>query len=351
MEQTVKALRPQVIRDFDHREMLLDRAVTKHNDTRKFMFTDRTTGEVFPKYKEDSRYKVITNSDDSELYCKTDLYAFAVEVRKVMPNVDFYLHRAEIAHGEPSVLTLAVYRPGDIFCMGVIGYAPTRVFSGRRRKWDEEEKYQYLVYSPHIVNPKYRSNSDATHMRALSGLGSAMKVVKKSLRPYSPVDVAYTCVSYFERELEKKVCAFDHKAHRLSYRLSNYTDRLVSTIQDLVSGKTTSVVDSELATLMEEYSELKQQLEAEKSKPVRSTFVLACHDGSVATLEFGSDTFAKSYSLPCTSTEVARYADANQLPEELQHAVSVIALLKEQEFVEGVGMKINDRAYWVHHAY
>jgi hypothetical protein len=51
----------------------------------------------------------------------------------------------------------------------------------------------------------------------------------------------------------------------------------------------------------------------------------------------------------CISNVAKTYNTAEDIPEDLQAAVSVLSMLKVNEYVEDVGMKQDERAYWVEH--
>lgn len=348
-DTTLKFLRPQITRDFDTNEVEIERVLRSDDRTYRTHFIDRVSREVFSKYLDHPRLKPLTNSDGRTIYCPPELHDFALQVREVMPYVDFYIEN--IAHNferqEYEVEVLHVHRPGDVKTMGMIGYGHTGNFSGRRRNSHSAPQNNYLVYTPYIQNNKYREGSSAYFMKATKSVTTAMKNVKKFLRPWSPVDIAYSYRTKFEAKVQRKINSLSSSTHKLEYSLDKHLGDMAQLIRDLVDKKTDTIMDANLQDKIEKFLAEKEALAQEVSKSLVSTFVLVRPDNTVDTLMFGADAMDKD--ITCTSTATKTYPSVDDLPDELQGAISVMSILDGNEYVEDVGMKINDRTYWVHH--
>lgn len=348
-ETTLKFLRPQAGHRYPHRDMEIMRVIKRDESLRASLFIDRETGLVRSKYENHPHLKTLTNSDGRTIFCSPELYNFALQVREVMPYVDFYIedHSFDNFHDMSMVSTLHVYRPGDVKTMGIIGYGHTGLISGRRPKWDAPVKNNYIVHTPYIRNNKYREDSTAHFMLASKNVTTAMKNVKKFLRPWSPVDIACSYRPYFEGKVQAKVSALRMSIHRLEYGLDRHVSDMAQLIRDLVDKKVDKVMDANLQDKIDKFLAEKEVLQQEVSKSLVSTFVLVRPNGTVDTLTFGADSIEDE--IMCRSTAVKTYSSVDELPEELQSAISVMSMLDSGEYVEGVGMKTNDRTYWIHH--
>lgn len=345
----VTYLRPQIGKDFRADEMELERAVNSDGRIHRNYFVDRVSGEVFSKYLDHPRLKPLTNSDGRTIYCPPELHDFALQVREVMPYVDFYIENItrNLESLEYEVEVLYVHRPGDVKTMGMIGYGHTGNFSGRRRNLHGKPQNNYLVYTPYIQNNKYREGSPAYFMKATKSVATAMKNVKKFLRPWSPADIAYSYQSRFEDRVRRKICSLRSSIHKLEYSLDGHIGDMAQLIRDLVDKKTDTIMNANLQDKIEKFLAEKEVLAQEVNKSLVSTFVLVRPDNTVDTLMFGADSMEKD--ITCKSTATKTYPSVDDLPDELQGAVSVMSMLDDKEYVEGVGMKTNDHTYWVHH--
>lgn len=346
-ETTLKFLRPQAGHRYPHRDMEIGRVIKRDENTRTSLFIDRETGLLRSKYENHPHLKQLTNSDGHTI--SPELYDFALQVREVMPYVDFYLgeYSFDRMHDMNMVSTLHVYRPGDVKTMGIIGYGHTGLISGRRPSYDAPVKNNYIVHTPYIRNNKYREDSSAHFMLASKSVATAMKNAKKFLRPWSPVDIAYSYRTDFESKVQAKVSSLRASIHRLEFGLDMYVSDMAQLIRDLVDKKVDTVMDANLQDKIDKFLAEKKVLQQEVSKSLVSTFILVRPNGTVDTLTFGADSIEDE--IMCRSTEVKTYPSADELPEELQSAVSVMSMLDAGDYVEGVGMKTNDRTYWVHH--
>ena len=85
-----------------------------------------------------------------------------------------------------------VYREGNPYCMGWIGYDDFQ---------HSNDTPMYAVYSYNIENEKYSSYSDEHHMRMTKNVDTAIRNVKKYLRVLSP----HQLVKLTQRELRSAI--------------------------------------------------------------------------------------------------------------------------------------------------
>ena len=344
-----KPLRSKINTMFSMSSLKLDRAVDRDQKLREIHFLDTNTGELRVGLRDHPYFLRLKNDDGREIVVPPCLHDMATQVREAMPFVQFYIEDTEYDYhlGSAVVSELNVYRPGDVLCMGRIAYGHTGMYSGRRVAYNNTRVNNYMVYSPFIENKKYRESSNAFFMRASKDLSAAVKTAKKYLRPLSPVDVAYAYKDVIQDKVSRKVQQFMYKANGHEYDLNRHTGDMAELIKDLIAKRVDRIHNSELEKLIHEYAESKKEFDLEANKPHRFTFVLVRHDGTVSTLEFGANKISDGVS--CTSTEVSTYYSADEIPEEVQSAVATISVLEDKDFVEGLGMKLNDSVYWIHH--
>jgi len=344
-----KPLRLKINTEFNFISLKLPRAIERDEQLRKIHFMDRDSGEVIVGLRNHSYLRVLTNDNGRDIFVPPQLHDLALAVREVIPTAQFYVEDVEYDHkiGQTVVNELNVYRTGDVLCMGRIAYGHTGIFSGRRVAWDKDRVNQYLVYSPYIENNKYKDTSDAHFMRASKGLSTAIKTIKKSLRPLSPVVVAYAYKEDIQHKIAKKVNELSYQANRAAYVMDKHTRDMVQLIRDLVDKKVDRITNTALEADMAKYMQALKEHEVAASKPHRFTFVLVRHDDTVSTLEFGANKIEDG--IQCISTEVSTYYSADEIPAEVQGGVATLSVLENRDFVDGLGMKSNDRVYWIHH--
>jgi hypothetical protein len=283
---TLQPLRPQTHSGYPHGRFKVTELKDRSNDTIQGWVFDRNTGKIRDKITNNPNNVTFTNAVGMDIHCPKELYEFAMEIKKVMPNVDFHYYRGGFVYEDHPIDSLVVYREGDVYAMGVIGYAHTSLFTGRSPNYGEPVKRQYVVFSPYVTNSKYRGNSDAFHMKAATTLTAAMKNVKKHLRPYSPVDVAYTHLGRVENCVRRKYEKITSSMHSVSYEASRNVGMILKELQALHTKQADKIVNHAVEKILQDYMEWQEKVKAEGSKPMNATFVLVRHDNSVATLEF-----------------------------------------------------------------
>lgn len=349
----LRHLRPQFSADFNSDNMDLSTAVRTHDKHMRRHFVDPLSGEVYSKYTDGTRFKPLTNGDGHVIYCLPKLYEFALEVRKVLPYVEFYIAHTVHDYTIECAITafLYVYRPGDVKCMGQIGIGSSDYFTKKsyqsNYKRIMDTKSNYFVYTPYIQNNKYKKNSEPFFMKASKNITSAINTVKKSLRPWASIDIAYAYRLQFEAVVFSNLMSLQGSVYGAERDLRVHAGTMAQLIKDLVDKKVDQINNSYLEEIIYRLMRHKEALTLEENKSARSTFVLIRHDNTVDTLPFGGK--SSTLTTNCTGTQVQRYQSVDELPEDLQGALAVITMLEAGGFVEGVGMKTNDRTYWVHH--
>ena len=123
-----------------------------------------------------SHASVYTNELGQDIPCNTELYVFIMELKKYIPDADFLLPQRDYLSKRGNVVTsLVVYRPGDIFALGEIGYyEPTPLkeswgssSEGLWQDYNMSNDEVYVVCSPYIDNARYREDSKGSACKGI----------------------------------------------------------------------------------------------------------------------------------------------------------------------------------------
>jgi len=234
-----------------------------------------------------------------------------------------------------------VYRDGNPYCMGWIGYDDFQ---------HSTETPMYAVYSYNITNEKYASYSDEHHMRMTKNVDTAIRNAKKYLRVLSP----HQLVKLTRRSL-----------HHAIGDTRDVLSKEVRTTAEAVFGTTTVHRGSDL------YRELRHMansgyefvegsfrkrllsffaaddtLIAEKEKPVNVWFVRVFERFGKQSFEVvGLDNAENNWNAKAHD-EIHRY-NSDTVPEELAGKLSVLNMLQDKQYVDGVGQNCGEGMFYV----
>ena len=154
-----------------------------------------------------------------------ELYEFMLALRAKNGSLRFGVSRnitstwsffGDALRGNDLFVQLLVYRVGDVYAMGRIGYHNPNL-EGRRGTTDESA---YTVYSRDIENTKYRAHNAAYRTRASKRLNAAVTLALKHLKTCTPVEIANESKLDYSLKATSKVRDLESKLVDIKYELS-----------------------------------------------------------------------------------------------------------------------------------
>lgn len=294
----------------------------------------------------ESRKDLYVNELGHEIWCKPELLGFMLEVRKAMSGVDFLAASGGFDGRANRMERVWVYRKGDNFTMGMLGFEPTNRLASRRsaRTYDNNGdpiKPRYIVQSPYIRNPKYSFTSEGSYSRAASSVAGALKNAKKYLRSYAPLDLAVLTADGYRPTSQKRRRSIEVEIGEALRGLPS-APSLVEEIHRLANEGGSVHQNAALHRSVKEFMEIQARYNEvmNSSNPVAFVAIDAKGDVHVIGRDIppsGEDTWGMIY----------RYASTNDLPEDILGAVSVLSMMGKGKSVDEVGTKISDTLYWI----
>jgi hypothetical protein len=331
------------VTQYPHHRAWLDESIERSEDGTEYL-----NAHIKDTDKEgyESRKDLYVNELGHEMWCKPELLALMLEVRKAMPGVDFLTQNGWFDNRANRVERVSVYRKGDNFTMGVLAFEPTNSLSkrGGYRSYDnngELLKCQYIVQSPHIDNPKYSFTSLGSFSRVASSVAGALKNAKKYLRSYAPLDLARLADKDYRPTSYKRRRAIEVEIGEALRGLPSAA-LLVEEIHRLANEGGSVHQNAALHRSAKEFMEIQTRYNEVMNSSTPVAFVVIGAQGDVHVVgrdvqPSGSDKWGMIY----------RYASTNDLPEEILGAVSVLSMMGKGKSVDEVGIKISDTLYWV----
>lgn len=243
--------------------------------------------------------------------------------------------------------TAWVYMEGEYMTMGWIGYGDFQ-----RSKVGQAK---YVVYSRFINNNKYRDDSDQNNMRMAKHQDIALKAAKAMLRNYTPVDVALALASKVQKPVREILSNADNAYAKAKLTvgidrldLNGSGRRMVNMLEQLISSGH-EFIDKEfhadvIALLIAKEGDAR----ARGSTGVPMDFVRVYEQRSrqlVDHVRFSDICCRGAYQLGQKVLSSGVYGVHNT-PEELQGKIAVMSMCADNQFVEGVGYKVDERTFY-----
>jgi hypothetical protein len=270
----------------------------------------------------------------------SQLAEFVAGIRKAFPALKFYPGEMWATYTGDNGVVFRSYRelyagvPGQLYLVGRIGYC------GYQQTSTEDF---YMVDSRLIVNEKYNPRNERYSMRLTTNVNRAIKNALINLVPYSTLELTTRCYREFRT-----------KSYEVGENKGNTLERLLGQINkaallnEIRSLKSAGVQFSteEFRAVAAECDEAVQVSNAEKGKRVDALLVHF--------LGQGQNMFAET--VPVQDIRRTAYAVGNDavtthtladIPELIREKVAVLQTLLPGNHVDGVGMKMSDRLFWV----
>jgi len=282
---------------------------------------------------------------------KTVAASIADPYFKLVPEVQDFREAVEqsirgvktIARSQCSVY---VYREGDSYVMGWIGYEDYQSHITGEKK--------YAVYARDIENCKYSVGSLQYYMRVSINLTTAVKNTKAVLRPYTTPEVAKLHSKQARdavKELENKTCGAyaiackDVGLHTPSrYSAPEPAPLLDEVMHMLNAGHTFSNLglDQKLRDLM---VKKKEAARFRRDMLVPMDFVHVYARGGKTYVASARVLNIREYGPEFNMHDTWR---EDELPDNIHGKISVMSICADAQFVEGVGYKVNDSMFYIY---
>ena len=232
-----------------------------------------------------------------------------------------------------------VYLPGERYARGRIGYGKFRMNS---RQTGENS---FMVYSRKIQNAKYTPERDQFHMAITSKYENALRSARASLVAYSPLETA----------------GREHST--LTRRIQVLRDEVMYAPRRMVRDMEASALLMEFTALIDSgykfsdsifHKRVLEMVEAEKLAKQKANDV--CHAYHVSIRQVGDEQYADI-------TEAFEVGSGGQwaepkyggtitvlvqdIPYDIAGKLAVLSMNEADHYVEGVGIKVDDTAFWV----
>ena len=234
-----------------------------------------------------------------------------------------------------------VYRDGNPYCMGWIGYDDFQ---------HSTETPMYAVYSYNITNEKYASYSDEHHMRMTKNVDTAIRNAKKYLRVLSP----HQLVKLTRRDLSGAVGdvrdALTQEVRKTAESVFgsttvNYGSDVHRELRHMVNSGYEFVEGSFRERLISFFAAY-DALIADKKKPINVWFVRVFERFGKQSFEVvGLDNAESNWNVK-EHDEIHRY-NSDTVPEELAGKLSVLNMLQDKQYVDGVGQNCGEGMFYV----
>jgi hypothetical protein len=316
-----------------YKHMPVDKLEREHQASLKFRETHMDTTD-----EETRRQLARVSVDVMGLPATRQLAEFCYEVRKIARGVKFAATRngkATWLEGHQLVSEVWVYYPDDEFAFARIGYADYSV-SGTNSK--------YGVYSRHIENQKFGDDREQRHMVLSDDLARAVRNFKKYLRRYSLQETATMRLGDFSSKIS--TLSWGASTEYASARSGlvehpSFYDEMCSLLD-----RGYEFINPAFKLRVAEMVE-KKKIAAARSNAVHHAYYVTARDQNgeqvfdvifVCDLKHTNST-QTHYSLSMDAVEA--------LEAELPHKLAALSMLEDGGFVEGLGMRVSAKTYWV----
>jgi hypothetical protein len=240
--------------------------------------------------------------------------------------------------------SLYVYMDSMPFILGAVGYGD---FS-QSRNGDKT----YMVYSRKISNAKYNGFNDQYHMTLSTAINKAVKNASKFIVPYTNVEIASVY--------------FDDVSDKITTNVNNAREAFYDTVHSIKHNQ--SLLAEEMLHLTKSGVQFKDPIFVEMANKIvdrydRHTFyqlrkvdvTFVCfkqgNTTTITTMDVNNITKTNvfSHNFDKKAENINTYT-METLPEELSSKVAVLNILNDKQYVEDVGMKINNNTFWIERA-
>jgi hypothetical protein len=269
-----------------------------------------------------------------------ELHEYGMALRQVSPSIKFMVHvdmnvwvrgfgQASAAH------EVCVCMPTSPYAVCSIGY---HIY---REKTDGPA--MYMVFARGITNEKYSSNREQSAMKLTGNIKIALRNALAQLIPYRVEEVAK-----LEYDLihSKSVASGQKKAGQLPTLLGAVSGQVLLNEIRALRAMGVTFTTLEFNAVVEGMDEAVQLANAERSKRVDAVMVSFVERGGVMWADCVETGSVRTNYYFRQVGEAVTYAMAD-VPQFIVEKVSVLQTLGNRQHIDSVGMKIDDKLFWV----
>ena len=234
-----------------------------------------------------------------------------------------------------------LYVPTQRYAMLKIGYGRFRV--------GEDCQPAYMIYARGVQNNKYKDWRDQHYMQHSENINTIVAQAKKQLRPYTQAEEAAMTLSVFRGMVyADKAAAFVAEMRASDNILSAARSDVLA---ELVGLRQAGHVfaSRKLCEAVDEYIAKKKAAVEEEALHAHVWYVRIidrCGEQMAEVLDI-YDVAQKDAQDITNSTALIKRYKLDELPETLAGRITLLNMAGANNGVSGVGLKLNDRAYWV----
>ena len=277
---------------------------------------------------------------------RREVYDLGVELRRSYHGFRFHATRgenktkqvqADVSEAWVKFYTdVTVYIEGSDYVVGAIGF-------GSDYGIKTSDKLSYMIHSRKIANEKFAEHRDQYFMSFVTDHKKAVRLALSKLVPYSPKEMANITVYDFKAHIEG--VRNDVRAG-VSGLISPLTDRniLMREMRNLIA-QNTMFVTEEFQKAAAGFIKAEEEWNEVRNKPVHGYYVYVRMVGDEQWVDIVEATDAQNYRnvdhCPVRSMPVS------DVPEDIQGKVAVLSMGALNQYMQGVGMRVSDKAFWL----
>jgi hypothetical protein len=231
----------------------------------------------------------------------------------------------------------SILMDGYPFDLGRVGYKDYSAKGG---------DISYGVYSRKIRNPKFAEHRDQYNMVMSLDVKKAVKNASKYIVPYTNTELAKAYYSDIQNNVQSVHDKAQGKLHQLSRDISNDRSAILAEVLHLKKMGVVFKTDvfRQVADVIEEYM---SDASSEQRRNVTCVFVRfrKVGDEMYADIQEAVDVRENKTKLMYTNPSVTY--PMSELPENIMSSISVLNILNDGQYVDKVGMKIDDLTFWI----
>jgi hypothetical protein len=271
-----------------------------------------------------------------------ELLEFTQALKKAMPKVKFFPHtfRHINSANVHACDEMFVYMDDFPCDLGRISWADNGVQSGN---------CTYGVYSRKIQNAKYATHRNQHHMVMTSDLEKAVKNARKHLLPYTTRELAQVFYEPLHEKVSKVLDDVKGKAHDGARGIVNNRMAILQEVEFLRK-QGVQFVTPEFRELSENIEQLLSDYREQETRKVSAVFVRfkQVGDTTYADTQEVHNVREIRWDVRMNTTDAqAISCPADELPQDIAGQIAVLNILENEGYVSGVGMKVDDKTYWV----
>ena len=313
---------------------------TLMSDTEKYI--ERHNNGISTTDEATERHRMrVTRTVDGVPNVSVTLATFCEAIRGELRGIKFaYARRGSktvFDGGASKIQTLWAYYPGDEYAVGMVAYADFAVSGTGDDK--------YCVYSRKIKNEKFADHRDQYYMSMSDSIDRAVKSAKKSLRRYSVTEVAEMTLGEFQSKLSSVSGQMQSEMAAARKTLFEHPSLDAELRSMVISGYQFNC--PLLANAVRNYLAKKDEYAERGNVPAHGWFV-------VVRDEFGHQVFdvieaydIKRASRVASTQWATKTLLPNDVPDELSGKLAALSMLTDDNYVEGLGMRVSPTTYWV----